>query len=252
MTKEKVKFGLERQVKVDARAYAAVMLGQSTEETRYYLNGVYVEPNPAGGVTLVATDGHVLIAAHDKNGEANGPWICPVPPQMRRFLLANLDPRPEPDDFDGFYLDEPELEGEPTARHIDQISFSGDMASITAPEFAYSEKSPIEVVMACQAGAIDGKFPPWGKVVPRPQEGAPAISCFTAASRYGTLLGRAARIMTNTLGAGVRWRGVEQNGPVLAGAYERDDLLMVLMPMKDQGKPFDVPAWVPAPEPVTA
>lgn len=253
MKKEKVVFGIDRKVKVSARAYATVMLAQSTEETRYYLNGVLVEPNPAGGVNLVATDGHVLIAVHDKTGETNGSWICPVPSQMRQFLLANLDPRPEPEDHDGFYMDEPEVGGEPEIRQLDQITFSGDMASITSPEHAWQEKAPIEMVMAAQIGAIDGKFPPWAKVVPRPKEDAPNISCFTAAARYGSLLGRAARIMTNNLGAGVRWRGVEQNGPVLAGAWERDDLLMVLMPMRDQDAPFDVPAWVPPiPEPVAA
>lgn len=44
----------------------------STEETRYYLNGVLVEPR-AGGATLVSTDGHRLFAAKDTHGEDNAP-----------------------------------------------------------------------------------------------------------------------------------------------------------------------------------
>ena len=43
----------------------AVAFAMSTEETRYYLNGVYMHPTPDGtGIRLVATDGHRL-AQHD-------------------------------------------------------------------------------------------------------------------------------------------------------------------------------------------
>lgn len=42
---------------VDARSFAKTALMQSTDETRYYLRGVYVEPASAsvGGVYLIAT-----------------------------------------------------------------------------------------------------------------------------------------------------------------------------------------------------
>ncbi|ATN32865.1 DNA polymerase III subunit beta [Rhizobium sp. ACO-34A] len=41
------------------RAIGAVRFAISTEETRYYLNGIYLHPSE-GGLTLVATDGHRL------------------------------------------------------------------------------------------------------------------------------------------------------------------------------------------------
>lgn len=44
-------------------AYSCV----STEETRYYLNGVHLEPHPCGGAFMVATDGHRLIVVHDES-----------------------------------------------------------------------------------------------------------------------------------------------------------------------------------------
>jgi len=41
-------------------------------DIRYYLNGVLVEKAPQGGVFLVATNGHQLIAIHDKDGSIEG------------------------------------------------------------------------------------------------------------------------------------------------------------------------------------
>lgn len=43
----------------------------STEEIRFYLQGVFVEPHPQGGVTLTATDGHRLVCIRDENGSAD-------------------------------------------------------------------------------------------------------------------------------------------------------------------------------------
>lgn len=253
MKKEKVEFGIDRQCKVSASAFAAVMLAVSTEETRYYLNGVLIEPNPAGGVNVVATNGHILIAIHEPDGETNGRWICPVPPQMRQFLLANLEPRPDPEEMDGdFYMDEPSLVTTPAKRKPDQIAFDGHMASVTAPEMAWQEKSPIEVVMAAKAQAIDGTFPEWTKVLPKPTEATPALADFTLNTNYMTDITRAVRIWNEDLGTGIRVRAVEKNGPVLFGAYQSPDIILVLMPMRDDAPGLKVPDWIKIPEPVAA
>ncbi|CDZ43059.1 DNA polymerase III, beta subunit [Neorhizobium galegae bv. officinalis] len=52
-------FSLEVPVPALARALAAVGFAISTEETRYYLNGIFFHP-AEGGIKLVATDGHRL------------------------------------------------------------------------------------------------------------------------------------------------------------------------------------------------
>ena len=44
----------------------------STEATRYYLRGVYVQRAEGGGLLYTATDGHRLIHAHDPEGEMEG------------------------------------------------------------------------------------------------------------------------------------------------------------------------------------
>jgi DNA polymerase III sliding clamp (beta) subunit (PCNA family) len=69
---------------VNADLFRIVYSCVSTEETRYYLNGVHVEPHPVKGAILVATDGHRMLIAHDKDGSCSGPIIV----QMPRFALA--------------------------------------------------------------------------------------------------------------------------------------------------------------------
>lgn len=44
----------------------------STEQTRYYLRGVFVQRAEGGGLLYTATDGHRLIHAHDPQGEIEG------------------------------------------------------------------------------------------------------------------------------------------------------------------------------------
>ncbi len=44
----------------------------STEQTRYYLRGVYVQHAAGGGLLYTATDGHRLFHAHDMNATMDG------------------------------------------------------------------------------------------------------------------------------------------------------------------------------------
>lgn len=59
----------------DAALFAAAVLFMSSEQTRPYLHGVYVEPAEGGGVLLTATDGIKLFHAWNKDGVANAPAI---------------------------------------------------------------------------------------------------------------------------------------------------------------------------------
>ena len=56
----------------------AVFNAVSTEETRYYLCGVQVEIN-ATGTTLVATNGHMLLAAYDETNTLDEPVSVIIP-----------------------------------------------------------------------------------------------------------------------------------------------------------------------------
>ena len=60
---------------LDADLFMRVRRAIGTEETRYYLTGVHVEPAPGGGALMVATDGRVMLVARDPHGVAPAPAI---------------------------------------------------------------------------------------------------------------------------------------------------------------------------------
>ena len=55
---------------LDADLFMRVRRAIGTEEIRYYLTGVHVEPAPGGGALMVATDGRVMLVARDPHGVA--------------------------------------------------------------------------------------------------------------------------------------------------------------------------------------
>ena len=72
------------KIDVNAMLFKAARECQSSEETRYYLGGVYVQPHPERGALLVATDGHRLIAIHDETGICEKPAIVRTIVRMRK------------------------------------------------------------------------------------------------------------------------------------------------------------------------
>jgi hypothetical protein len=117
--------------------YRACAVFASTEEARYYLQGVYVEPHPVEGVIMVATDGHRLLAAHDPDGHCAAPAIVKV---RGDALKAGKGKR-----TDG-----------PYGRRF--IAKSED--EITVLSLADGERN-----YEC-AWRIDGSFPDWRRVIP--------------------------------------------------------------------------------------
>jgi DNA polymerase-3 subunit beta len=76
------------KVTLSIRALRAVLVATSTEETRYYLNGINLEFTPTG-VVMVATDGHRMIVLRQPYGEHGATQAHPsviVP----RDLVAKL------------------------------------------------------------------------------------------------------------------------------------------------------------------
>ena len=58
----------------------------AANDIRYYLNGVLVTPRAEGGVYLVATDGHRLMAVIDESGSVDKERIIRFP----KSFLAKL------------------------------------------------------------------------------------------------------------------------------------------------------------------
>ncbi|GAB4059277.1 hypothetical protein [Uliginosibacterium sediminicola] len=49
-----------------------------TNDIRFYLNGIHIEPLKSGGVLITATDGHRLMSAFDKEGVANRAFVVKI------------------------------------------------------------------------------------------------------------------------------------------------------------------------------
>jgi len=56
----------------NATLLRAVDLFKSKDPTRYYLHGIHIEPCDQGGAIAVATNGHVMMAAHDPQAQCDG------------------------------------------------------------------------------------------------------------------------------------------------------------------------------------
>jgi len=79
------------KVTLSIRALRATLVAVSTEETRYYLNGINLEFTP-DGVVMAATDGHRMIVLRQPYGEhgATGAHASVIVP---RDLVAKLKVR---------------------------------------------------------------------------------------------------------------------------------------------------------------
>jgi hypothetical protein len=78
-------------VSFNATLLAGVCPAISTEATRYYLGGIYFEPAPNGGAIAVATNGHIMIVAHDPEGIApKGGIILPLGALAAKLRTARL------------------------------------------------------------------------------------------------------------------------------------------------------------------
>lgn len=119
-------------MKVFNAALAGVAFAISTEETRYYLNGVFLHPLAEGGLALVATDGHRLAKRelpYDLTGLAGI-----IIPRKTVGLISKI------------------MEGEAT--------FSGSRQKIRFE----SEK------VTLTSKLIDGTFPDYARVIPQARE----------------------------------------------------------------------------------
>lgn len=135
---------------VNASLFRIAHMAVSTEETRYYLKGVYIEPYAPGGVTLTATNGHMLLTIHDESGSCDAPVIVSL---GKSALTECKTPRKEKGD-----------------RRL-----TGDAASEPAQIIRSNmEGSPLELVAVAPQWHVDGTFPDWRRVVPR--DASPGVS----------------------------------------------------------------------------
>ena len=131
------------KVTLSIRALRAVLVAVSTEETRYYLNGINLEFTP-DGVVMAATDGHRMIVLRQPYGE-HGATAAHASVIVPRDLVAKLKANKR--DGDAMTTLTIGDDGRLTFEHAGE-SFGGSR--------------------------IDGTFPDYRRIVPQDLDGKPA------------------------------------------------------------------------------
>lgn len=224
--------------------------GVSTEEARYYLNGVHVSPAPEGGAVITATDGHILITLHDPKGVVSGQGILALSKPMKAALKVT-----------GIMLETRLLLARTT--HGAGRAFVADVATRGdgddySPHAAASEifDAPDKRVVSAQFGPvlIDGTFPDWRRVLPsklRPDAPIPVLD--------QRLLARVAEALAAN-SKGSRLLVLTASGdtpeaePVMVTTTQigAPSALAVIMPVRHDRSQPAVPAWAQKPAPAIA
>lgn len=149
------------ELSVSAHGFAFVARFKAEQDIRHYLNGVRLEPHPAGGVMIVATNGHQLAAFHDAAGVCGREIILATP----RALLAACGHR----DADRLAV--------VGGRLIVQDHAPGGQSTI------FEHAQFLERYVGPGHLEIEGKFPEWRRLFPKAEQLVPG-AVGTLQARY--------------------------------------------------------------------
>lgn len=199
-------------IRADLYRVAAMFI--SDESTRYYLQGVFVEPH-ANGVTLTATDGHTLISIHDDTGSCSEPAIVTISDYALKACKPNkkdLSPRRLVVNPDGKAL---VMDGE------NELAISGN----------------------CY---IDGTFPDWRRVVESAQSAEPSKHDPKVAAFDSKVLRPfmdAAKELSADKYHGVTMTSPTTSGPMFIAFPEAPHAFGLAMPYRAPDCVAGIPSW---------
>lgn len=226
---------------VSADLFRRALMGISTEETRYYLNGVHVAAAPEGGAVLAATNGSFLIAIRDRDAHVKGSGIV----QLTKAMVAALK---TPRGLTGSRL--LAIKGSQT-KAPDQRGFVVDVEGDKDVPYAVARKildAPDYRVQSAQHGhvLIDGTFPNWRQVIPDTADLTAPIQPLDLI--YLARIGEALSASKHT--RQVHLTSCGPNAPVLVTTAESRviDGFAILMPIRTNTSPGAVPVWAKAPK----
>lgn len=213
-------------------AYSAV----STEETRYYLNGVHVEPHYEKGAILTSTDGRRMLVIHDADAENVTDSIVTLP----AFVRQQMKPK----------------KGLKLVRKVLSVDAENKTATVTDEtinkEGAVSRSTDI---VTAHNVIIDGTFPNWRKVCPSGEMEPTSVPAFNG--NYLAEMGKiGATFMTNSYNSKgsmyfLRAKGSDDGAPSLVRWSGVHHAFGVLMPMRAEPV-LSLPAFMELPEPEAA
>lgn len=202
---------MTNQIDVSAPLFRAVSEFQSREETRYYLNGVYVQKHPERGALLIGTDGHRMLIAHDVDGVCKKPAI--ISSSADTFRPIGKDPA---------------------------IKLSMTEDGIVTCGHYRSIKSCI----------IDGTYPDWARVV-RPlvdlakkrEHGKPVFEPASFNAQYLADFHKIHKHLSTGQSA-VKVVSFDKKDPALVLIPNQPHVFGVLMPLHNHNDDFAVPAFM--------
>jgi DNA polymerase III beta subunit, central domain len=212
-------------IRVNARLFKAASLFSSTDESRYYIHGVCVEPHQEGAL-LAATDGHRLIVILDRSGLAERNAIIKLPALMMEALVEEIENR--------------ECDECGAITHV-----RCDDRTLLVPDDNLAEI--VDQFRALESCEIKGAFPDW-RVVMRGAASCGLVPRVTPAfdSRYLADLARMADLLGDAQYARVHVVATDAEGPALVFFPAYHDAVAVIMPTKStfEQDQLRFPTWL--------
>lgn len=153
-------------IRINANLFRLAFLTASDEETRYYLNGVFVMPHAVIGAVMVTTDGHRMMVIHDVNGIADRSAIIRLTPDALKLCKPQKQ---------GFRSIEIQFEGEAKGSASIYDNFPTD--SEIKASVAWPDRRELAGISVGNC-VVDGTFPDWRRGVPVVDFAKPASASF--------------------------------------------------------------------------
>lgn len=219
-------------IRVDAGLFRAAYEAVSDDAIRIYLGGVRIEPHPAGGALLVATDGHVLVVLHDAAGECD----APVTVKLSKPLLKVAGKEPD---------------GRLMRRRL-AIDQAAKTATVEDHHGA-GDGRPASPLGSAHDVIVDGTFPDWRAVVKKAGQGTPGTICAFGHKPMRTLCRISRRLLRDTSiwsekgGMLFESNGTDELVATMVRWVGVDNALALIMPRKGR-RQVGLPAFLAGPE----
>jgi DNA polymerase III subunit beta len=166
---------------------AATMFAASNKDDRYYLKGIYIEPS-AKGLTIIATNGHIMFVAKHEMEIAKdfAPFIIPIE-IVKKALIGHK-------------------------YHTINIQAGADYENLSFHKINYIEFSP-----------IGAKYPNWRRVVPEITSGENANFC----PNYIGIIGKAIKAVNGRPNACHIWQNGDK-AALVSIAARRDCFAVIM------------------------
>lgn len=211
-------------IRFNANLYRIAMLCSSTEATRYYLAGAYIEPHAIKGVTLTATDGHKLVTVYDENGFADESAIIKLTPDAMKACKPGRYER-----RDVVIASE----SHDATANVTVVVPDRDENTNALLGTETLEDTPVAFSKGCK---IDGTFPDYRRVFPsevKPLDAmaSPSFSTLVTATMT-SIANELSAHYTKSKGGVARYNSVSAGGPSLVTFPPAFNAVAVAMPMR--------------------